>query len=166
MKVIELKIPRGPLIGKLKAGETVTLGDGRTVKPEQVYVEETEPGGEQPTLLVVEVDSPEKLDCIRQSPLLEVPKRTIPSPTTLKGKRVNYVAHFTRQAMVETAEYKRWMESFGTACQHLVLNGTGEAFPLSYGPYRQQTMHHQLCPDVFPLLHPDAPLVVGQVVVR
>jgi ribonuclease Z len=33
---MELKIPKGPVYAKLKAGETVTLNDGRIIEPFQV----------------------------------------------------------------------------------------------------------------------------------
>ena len=35
-KAVALGIPRGPLYGKLQKGEIVTLGDGRTITPDQV----------------------------------------------------------------------------------------------------------------------------------
>lgn len=39
MKVISKGVPKGPFIGKLKSGESVTLADGRIVYPEDVFAD-------------------------------------------------------------------------------------------------------------------------------
>lgn len=42
-KCLELGVPKGPLLGKLKNGETITLLNGKTVCPEDVR-EPDDPG--------------------------------------------------------------------------------------------------------------------------
>lgn len=46
-KCLELGVPKGPLLGKLKNGETLTLENGVTVRPENVL----EPGDPGPIFL-------------------------------------------------------------------------------------------------------------------
>lgn len=53
VKLLELKVPKGPLIGKLKSGEAVTLPDGRTIQPDQVFSTD-KVDGDKPMLLVAE----------------------------------------------------------------------------------------------------------------
>lgn len=42
-KCLELGVPKGPMLGKLKNGETLTLANGRIVRPEDVK-EPDDPG--------------------------------------------------------------------------------------------------------------------------
>lgn len=70
-KVIALKIPKGPLIGQLKAGNTVTLPTGETIKPEQVLAEESLEN-DRPILLVVEIETEEKLESIHNNSIMQV----------------------------------------------------------------------------------------------
>lgn len=73
-KIKELEFTRESyhLIKELKAGHEVTLPDGRVITPEQVRATEDESDGAKPNLLVVEVVSEEKLQCLVDSPLLDV----------------------------------------------------------------------------------------------
>jgi hypothetical protein len=65
---------------------------------------------------------------------------------------MGYIAHFTPDAVLKDAKYKEWMQSFGERCLHLIVNGTGEAVPLTDGLYRQQHMLNEICPDLFPAI--------------
>lgn len=65
-------MPRGPLIGRLRAGHEVTLPDGQVIKPEQVTVAKDESEFEKPNILVVEVISEENLKSLAYSQLLSV----------------------------------------------------------------------------------------------
>ncbi|KIH47978.1 hypothetical protein ANCDUO_21957, partial [Ancylostoma duodenale] len=53
LKLIAHKVPKGPLIGKLKNGEAIELADGRKIQPEDVYSDER-PKEERPRALVFE----------------------------------------------------------------------------------------------------------------
>ena len=70
-KIMELNIPKGPLLGKLKAGQPITLPDGRSVHPDDV-LEFDHSLDEKPNLLVVECSSLKKLPSLISSTILEV----------------------------------------------------------------------------------------------
>jgi hypothetical protein len=59
------------VIAKLKAGESVTLEDGRVIRPEDVIASDQK--AEQfPNLLVAEIGSEENLESIANNPMLHV----------------------------------------------------------------------------------------------
>lgn len=69
-RITELNVPKGPLIGKLKSGQAITLPDGRTIHPDDVLVEDK--ADEKSNLLVVECVSLEKLSSLINSHILKV----------------------------------------------------------------------------------------------
>lgn len=71
LKIIALNIPKGPLIGQLKAGKTVVLPTGETINPEQVYAEQTNQN-DKSSLLVVEIETDEKLESIYNNSIMQV----------------------------------------------------------------------------------------------
>ncbi|KAI1714534.1 tRNA (Guanine-1)-methyltransferase domain-containing protein [Ditylenchus destructor] len=146
LKIMKLQIPKGPVIGRLKAGETITLDDGRVIKPEDVQMT---PSNSQErtweTVLFVDVESRSKLQSLKSSPIL---KERLAS-----SKTVDYVVHFTKPEVFCEAEYSKWMKEFGDKCEHLILNGSGAATPLTDGIYFYQNMLNTLDPTTFPKLH-------------
>lgn len=70
LKLIELKIPKGPHIAELKIGKSITLADGRVIHPEDVVNEKQ--AVEWPNLLVADIESEAKLDSICNSTQLQV----------------------------------------------------------------------------------------------
>jgi ribonuclease Z len=70
VKAIAKRVPKGPMIGKLKAGESVLLEDGTTVNPEEVYADDSK--DLCPTALVVECDHIDKLDSLVTNSNLQV----------------------------------------------------------------------------------------------
>lgn len=70
MKLMELKVPKGPLIGKLKSGEAVTLPDGRTIQPDQVFSSD-KVEGDKPLLLVTECTTEDHVKALIDSSSLQ-----------------------------------------------------------------------------------------------
>ncbi|KAI6175848.1 Ribonuclease Z [Aphelenchoides bicaudatus] len=139
-KVLKKKVPKGPMIGKLKAGETVMLEDGTRVAPEEVYAEDSKDAC--PNILVVECDQIEKLDSLTTNSNLQ---------KYMNGQRqMGCVVHLTADEILNQEKYQSWMKSFGSECLHLIANGTGEALPLTDGIYRQQKLLGGICPELFP----------------
>jgi hypothetical protein len=64
-------VPKTSVIAKLKAGETVTLDDGRIIKPEDV-IDFRKTEYDFPFLLVVDIRSEENLESIVSNPQLLV----------------------------------------------------------------------------------------------
>ncbi|RWS04197.1 zinc phosphodiesterase-like protein, partial [Leptotrombidium deliense] len=65
-KCIELKVPRGPLLGKLKEGEDVTLDDGRTILSKDV-VGEPEKG---PILFIIDCPTEDYVETLFASDVI------------------------------------------------------------------------------------------------
>ncbi|KAI1733292.1 beta-lactamase superfamily domain-containing protein [Ditylenchus destructor] len=145
LKIMKLQVPKGPGIGRLKAGESITLDDGRIIKPEDVRVTSNSQKRTWENVLFVDVESLSKLQCLKSSPIL---KERLAS-----SKTVDYVVHFTNPEMFCEAEYTNWMKEFGDKCEHLVLNGSGAATPLTDGIYFFQNILNTLDPTTFPKLH-------------
>uniref|UniRef100_A0A915DWB0 ribonuclease Z n=1 Tax=Ditylenchus dipsaci TaxID=166011 RepID=A0A915DWB0_9BILA len=113
---------------KLKDGNAVTLPDGRTIEPEQIYAEAQVDHGKP--FLVADVISEEKLNCLTSSSILQ---------KFMNGsQQLGFI-------------------TFGDKCEHIVVNGSGgtkTVAPQIDSPYLQQMMLNTLDPITFPLLHP------------
>lgn len=149
LKLIQLKIPRSPVIGQLKAGKTVVLDDGRIIKPEDV-IDQNNTSVEFPILLVVDVDSDENFLMISNNPMLQ---NYINGDA--KFKQINYIVHFTSEKFIQSKKYKTWMHSFGPNCSHLILNGNGKIIPQNDGIYNSQILLRNIFPEGFPELYPE-----------
>ncbi|KHN77285.1 Ribonuclease Z [Toxocara canis] len=152
-KLIELRVPSGPIIGRLKNGESITLDDGRTIKPEDILFSES--AKEDPNVLIVECVDLEAVESLRDNSLLQ---------KFIRGEeKMNFVVHFTRRELFDCKEYNEWMDSFGAHCTHIVLNGSGPILPHIESIYRNHAILNHLNPNLFPPLlgsHFDG--VVGQ----
>lgn len=69
-KLIEKKVPKGPLIGQLKAGKTVTLPNGETVTPDEVLSDQ-EPDFAS-ALLLVDCEAEERINSLVINSTLKV----------------------------------------------------------------------------------------------
>lgn len=70
------------------------------------------------------------------------------------NKQMHYIVHFTANSLFQTEKYTKWMEHFGKQCQHIVLNGTGEALPQMENIYLHQNILNRIDSDLFPRLYP------------
>jgi len=134
-KCQELKVPKGPILGKLKAGEDVILEDGRVIKSEDV----------------TEAKSPNEHCFIVDCPTLSHLKSL--SSKKLAFERVPFVFHFTPKAVMISEEYQQWAMSLGDQnVRHVALNELCVGFPsqdvLAYNEKLSRIM-----PGLFPNLH-------------
>lgn len=102
-KLLAMKVPKGPLIGKLKSGESIMLEDGTLVKPEDVCADGVK--DHCPNILVVDCDHIGKLESIVTNSILQV-NRNITKMFYNNNFRVTqmaknnwvmlYICHWTR----------------------------------------------------------------------
>lgn len=121
---------RGPIIGRLKAGETVTLEDGRVVRPEDVC----EPVTPSRPLVVLECASPADVECLADhqslAPFLSERSRrgtaSAGADVVLSAEeaalRPELVIHMLDFELRRAPQYLRFLDSFPPETQHLVLD--------------------------------------------
>uniref|UniRef100_A0A1I7TDZ7 ribonuclease Z n=1 Tax=Caenorhabditis tropicalis TaxID=1561998 RepID=A0A1I7TDZ7_9PELO len=146
LKLMELKVPKGPLIGKLKAGEAVTLQDGRTIQPHQVFSSQSSEGDE-PLLLVAECTTEEHAKALLNSTSIQ---------HLLSGeKQLSYMVHLSSEAVITTPTYKTLMEKLkNPKTTHLLINEENPVIPAVESVYKHTRLLRLISPSLFPALHP------------
>ncbi|XP_064601279.1 zinc phosphodiesterase ELAC protein 2-like [Liolophura sinensis] len=140
-KCVELGVPSGPMCGKLKEGEEITLGDGTVITPDQV------------------LSKPEisKAIIVLECPSLEFLKPVLNCEAFHRLQSAdaddspNLIVHMTPASILESPEYQAWMNRFGTETNHLVINENTSTIAFE-GMYRIQAMLNLIEPRIFPLL--------------
>uniref|UniRef100_A0A8C6U870 Zinc phosphodiesterase ELAC protein 2 n=1 Tax=Neogobius melanostomus TaxID=47308 RepID=A0A8C6U870_9GOBI len=129
----------GPLIKALKDGRSVEY-EGREIRPEQVCTP-TDPG---PVFLVVECPSEKFIRsvCTNQQLLRHVSGTEDPAAL---------VVHLTPESVLSSERYQRWMESFPSSTEHLILNEHARTVH-NIRSYKLQAQLHMVHPEVFPPL--------------
>uniref|UniRef100_A0A8R1DHN0 ribonuclease Z n=1 Tax=Caenorhabditis japonica TaxID=281687 RepID=A0A8R1DHN0_CAEJA len=146
LKLLELKVPKGPLIGKLKAGEAVTLPDGRTIQPEQVFSEH-KVEGEKPILLVAEFSTEAHARALLDSTAIQ--------PFLNKKKHLDYMVHLSEDSIVNTPTYKELMTLLNSEkTTHLLINSDNPVIPAVESVYKHTRLLRSIAPSLFPALHP------------
>ncbi|XP_004760196.1 zinc phosphodiesterase ELAC protein 2 [Mustela putorius furo] len=144
LKAKELGLPVGtaaiaPIIAAVKDGKSITY-EGREILPEEIC---TPP---DPGLAFVVVECPDEGFI---QPLCE--NATFKRYQGHAGAPVALVVHMAPQCVLEDPRYQQWMERFGTATQHLVLN---ESCPSVHNlrSHKIQTQLSLIHPTIFPPL--------------
>lgn len=104
--------------GCLANGESVTLANGRIVRPEEV-VAPAEPG---PYFLVLECPSPDYIASLIAHPTIE------PLLSSARDADLLAVVHFGPAAVIRDARYRDWIARFPASTIHLLL-GNGACLP-------------------------------------
>uniref|UniRef100_A0A0N4ZYN2 ribonuclease Z n=1 Tax=Parastrongyloides trichosuri TaxID=131310 RepID=A0A0N4ZYN2_PARTI len=143
LKLVELNIPKGPWLGRLKNGETVILPDDRTIRPEDVLFDH-DFSKERPNLLVLDVQSIDEIKSLdRSSHLFQY----------IDGKKIlNYVVHNVNNFVYNSKEYQLFKKkiSFSTT-KHIIVNETAQYWPSNDGMYHIIKYNNDICPELFPL---------------
>lgn len=129
----------GPLIRALKDGQSVEY-EGREIRPEQVCTP-TDPG---PVFLVVECPSEEFIHSVCTNQQLQRHVSGTEDPAAL-------VVHLAPESVLDSERYQRWMESFPSTTEHLILNEQACTVH-NIRSYKLQTQLHMVQPEVFPTL--------------
>jgi ribonuclease Z len=154
-KLVALRIPKGPLIGRLKSGETVTLDDGRIIQPADIYTEMESDCAHQSTVLFANCPSRALFHCLKESPHLRRFEDKDSTP-------LDFIVHFTTDNVLNSDEYRQWMDDFGDVTKHLIVNGSSMCpiVPVLDGVYRTQSKLTGVVGNVmFPELYAAANMV-------
>lgn len=142
-KCIDRGVPKGPLLGKLKNGESVTLENGTTVHPREVC----EPDDPGPIFIVLDIPSIEYMQSLREATqIIELQNENLPIE-----QQPSLVLHFASADVVATAEYRDFASKFPKATKHLILNETNE-FSGYVAAHRIQWQLNLINENVFPIL--------------
>ncbi|KAK6061331.1 metallo-beta-lactamase domain protein [Cooperia oncophora] len=145
LKLIAHKVPKGPLIGKLKSGDTVQLPDGRTIRPSDVFSDEA-PKEEKSRALVFECSGEAHINALRENSVLQ---------NFMNGSsHIDYVVHLSGQNIVQQPSYAKFVASLGEKSTHIVVNDSCPHVPGIESIFRNHRLLNQICPDLFPQLHP------------
>ncbi|CAG2104751.1 unnamed protein product [Medioppia subpectinata] len=140
-KCIELKIPPGPLLGKLKSGEDIVLADNRVICSKDVM------GPQEKGLIfmVLECPSIHYIDSL-------VNNQTILQSVSNELDLLSAVVHFTPSEVFNDERYKKWMNRFGDSVDHIVVNEDNPQ-PSLIGSNRLQIQLNLIDSTIFPLLY-------------
>ncbi|ODM99911.1 Ribonuclease Z, mitochondrial [Orchesella cincta] len=141
-KCVEFGVPAGPLLGKLKSGQNVTLPNGNVVKADDVRSPDC-PG---PVFIVVDCPHEKYLDSfVRNSVLNQFHDPAKPEDFP------HIVVHFTPTNVMLNPQYKEWMEKFRIATKHMVINDSCIGMG-SEAVHRIQAKLNLLDAEMFPIL--------------
>ncbi|XP_050513162.1 ribonuclease Z, mitochondrial isoform X2 [Diabrotica virgifera virgifera] len=142
-KCVQMGIKPGPVFGKLKNGEDVTLPNGTVVRSADVC----EP--DDPGLVFIVLDCPtvDYLDSLENSQIITNHQKYNKDETQI----ASLIVHFTPKDVVENPRYKAWMEHFPASTTHLMLNEYNTCMG-SEAVHRIQYKLNLLSNDIFPLL--------------
>lgn len=143
-RCVEIGVSPGPLFAKLKAGEEVTLGDGRVVKPTDVLG----PSEISPTFIILECPSDDYLDSFLSADEFR-PYQT--GEDALQHELVSLIIHITPKQLYNSAKYRVFLNKFPSKTVHLVLCEEN-TYELSVAVYRTQYRLNLIHDEVFPLL--------------
>ncbi|KAJ1367477.1 hypothetical protein KIN20_028394 [Parelaphostrongylus tenuis] len=138
-------VPKGPLIGKLKSGDTVQLPDGRTIRPEDVFSNKT-PAEEKSRALIFECSGEAHIKAISENSVLQ---------DFLNGvKKIDYVVHLSEENVISLPLYRDFVDSLGSSSCHIVVNASCPEVPGIESIFRNHRILNHICPDLFPQLYP------------
>ena len=141
-KCIELKVPPGPLLGKLKSGEDIVLSDNRVIRSEDVMG----PEDKGPLFIVLECPSVDYIDSL-------VTNETIFENISNEDlSLISVVFHFAPKEVLDDRRYQQWIQRLGDSTQHMALNEDNPS-EANVAVNRIQTKLNLIDSFVFPLLH-------------
>ncbi|KAG1651091.1 Zinc phosphodiesterase ELAC protein 2 [Nymphon striatum] len=141
-KCVEQGVPPGPLLGKLKNKEDITLSDGRVILSSSV----TSPDQPGPVFIVVECPTADFLDDLESC--TEWSKYQTNASST-EEDIAKCVVHFTPSSVMNNVVYQTWMSKFPQQTFHMFLNDTNSSSNSISGHkirYKLNTLHSTIFP--------------------
>ncbi|KTF93497.1 hypothetical protein cypCar_00017334, partial [Cyprinus carpio] len=138
----------GPIIEALKAGKTVTH-DGKELTVQRVFQIRPEelctPADPGPVFIVVDCPSEDFIQPLCTNHVFQRYQ------TGGSEDSAALVVHMTPESVLDTEEYKSWMERFPSSTEHLVMNE--QTFtPHNTRSHKLQTQLNLIHPEIFPPL--------------
>uniref|UniRef100_A0A672Z489 Zinc phosphodiesterase ELAC protein 2 n=1 Tax=Sphaeramia orbicularis TaxID=375764 RepID=A0A672Z489_9TELE len=130
----------GPLISALKGGKSI-MYEGKEIRPEQVCTP-TDPG---PVFMVVECPS----EAFVQAVCTDHQLRRYQTGGTEDPPAL--VVHISPESVLDSDQYKDWMERFPSTTQHLILNENVVTVH-NVRSHKSQTQLNMIHPRIFPPL--------------
>ncbi|KAH8272861.1 hypothetical protein KR018_005778 [Drosophila ironensis] len=147
-KCVEQGVPPGPLLGKLKSGQDITLPDGKVVRSADV----TEASETGLSFVFLDVPAEEYLDG------LFAHGQRLKDLRNEQLTEVALVVHFTPEKIAFREDYKEFLaHNFSESTRHIYLSSPHNQFSGYAAAHRIQHQLHQLAPQVFPLLQEPVP---------
>lgn len=145
-KCKDLKVPVGPLLGKLKSGLDVTLPDGSIVRS----VDVCSPRERGLNFLIVECPETSSLEQFTTNQQLDANRNL---RLQKDGRQVDFVIHLSPPDIVQSPNYQRWMQGFADSCKHFLASNSDARVANFIECYRFQYLLNQLDDKIFPLLY-------------
>ncbi|XP_015188862.1 PREDICTED: ribonuclease Z, mitochondrial isoform X2 [Polistes dominula] len=142
-KCLAKGIKPGPILGLLKKGNDITLGDGTVVRNDEVC----SPKQIGATFIVVDCPNEDYLESfVNETAFVKHQKNALD-----ENDKPYCIIHFTPQEIIDNPKYKEWMNNFDSNTYHLIINESNTCLG-SEAVYKQQHMYNLLNPKMFPYL--------------
>lgn len=115
-KCRSLKVPFGPHLASLKAGEDIHLEDGTLIRSEDV-VTKSDSGC---NFIVIECPTVGNINYVINNKRLK-DLQSLRGSDFGENHRIDYVIHFTPEEVHKNFMYQKWMDGFSEDCRHLML---------------------------------------------
>ncbi|XP_076274808.1 ribonuclease Z isoform X1 [Rhynchophorus ferrugineus] len=145
-------VPPGPLLGKLKNGEDITLPNGNVVRSSEVC----DPDDPGPVFLVIDCPSEQYLDTLINNAEIKKHQKFAGNDNDVTC----VVVHFTPTEILKLPKYQRWMDDFILSTEHILVNEANLCLG-SIAVHRIQYKLNMLSPNLFPLLNDQGMVIEG-----
>ncbi|GAM24240.1 hypothetical protein SAMD00019534_074150 [Acytostelium subglobosum LB1] len=140
-RAIALGVPKGPMFHKLSNGQSVQTPKGDTVTPDQV-MDKTQPGTR---FAIIRCPTVEYFDSLFNSTAFT--EYFVEQPAT----QLSSIVHLVPEEVLATEQYQQFMNKFGTATKHIIVNSTNcQDYKQLAAAEMEIKKLHSFLPSLFP----------------